>query len=107
MRSGPSQAPAQLTKLVKKITPAQTQWPPLSIWTGSQDLVVNPKNSQQLAIHWAQLSQSSQQPIISNYSGYKISQWQGINKRINVELIEIDNMDHGIGRSADIREWRQ
>lgn len=96
MRSGPSQAPAQLTKLVKKITPAQTQWPPLSIWTGSQDLVVNPKNSQQLAIHWAQLSQSSQQPIISNYSGYKISQWQGINKRINVELIEIENMDHGI-----------
>ena len=96
MRSGPSQDPEQLTQLVHQINSSINHWPTLSIWTGSQDTVVNPKNSQQLAIHWAKLTQSSKQPIISKHPGYKVSQWQGQNKQVNVELIEIENMGHGI-----------
>ena len=96
MRSGPSQSSTELTKLVKQIKPLQSNWPMLSIWTGNQDSVVNPKNAQQLALHWAELSQSSEQPIITKHQGYQVSQWQGQSKRINVELIEIENMDHGI-----------
>lgn len=96
MRSGPSQDPEQLTQLVHQINSSTNHWPKLSIWTGSQDTVVNPKNSQQLAIHWAELTQSSKQPIISKHPGYKVSQWQGQNKQVNVELIEIENMGHGI-----------
>ncbi len=96
MRSGPSQTSTQLTTLVKQINSSQPNWPKLSIWTGSQDAVVNPKNSQQLALQWAELSQSSQQATIVEHQGYKISQWQGQNKQINVELIEIENMGHGI-----------
>ena len=96
MRSGPSQDPEQLTQLVHQINNSTNHWPTLSIWTGSQDTVVNPKNSQQLAIHWAELTQSSKQPIISEHPGYKVSQWQGQNKQVNVELIEIENMGHGI-----------
>ncbi|MBA6392111.1 PHB depolymerase family esterase [Colwellia sp. BRX10-3] len=96
MRSGPSQDAEQLTTLVKQINNTQPNWPPLSIFTGSKDAVVNPKNSQQLAIHWAQLTQSSNQPIITKHQGYQVSQWQGQNKQINVELVEIENMGHGI-----------
>jgi poly(3-hydroxybutyrate) depolymerase len=68
----------------------------LSIFTGDTDAVVNPKNSQHLAIHWAQLTESVQQPIISKYQGYQVSQWHGKNKQTNVELIEIEDMGHGI-----------
>jgi poly(hydroxyalkanoate) depolymerase family esterase len=96
MRSGPSQDSEQLTQLVHQINSSASHWPALSIWTGTQDAVVNPKNSQQLAIHWAELTQSSKQPIISKHQGYKISQWQGQNKQVNVELIEVENMGHGI-----------
>jgi len=96
MRSGPSQNPDQLTALVKEINGTQSNWPPLSIFTGDADAVVNPKNSQQLAIHWAQLTQSSQQPTIEKHQGYQVSQWQGKNQQLNVELIEIENMGHGI-----------
>ncbi|MGB2740736.1 MAG: PHB depolymerase family esterase [Cognaticolwellia sp.] len=95
MRGGPSQSPTELTTLVKNKMPAQSHWPTLSVWTGDKDSVVNPKNAQNLALHWAQLSQSSQ-PIIVQHQGYKVSQWQGKNKQLNVELIEVENMDHGI-----------
>jgi len=95
MRGGPSQDPEQLTRLVNQIN-SSNHWPMLSIWTGSQDAVVNPKNSQTLAVHWAELTQSSQQPTIAKYPGYQISQWHGQNQQVNVELIEIDHMAHGI-----------
>tara|TARA_B110000438_G_scaffold301828_1_gene357752 strand:- start:843 stop:1763 length:921 start_codon:yes stop_codon:yes gene_type:complete len=96
MRSGPSQTTEQLTTLIKQLNKIQPHWPALSIFTGDTDAVVNPKNSQHLAIHWAQLTESVQQPIISKYQGYQVSQWHGKNKQINVELIEIENMGHGI-----------
>tara|TARA_R110000803_G_scaffold53332_3_gene109428 strand:+ start:46989 stop:47921 length:933 start_codon:yes stop_codon:yes gene_type:complete len=102
MRSGPSQEPEQLTELVKKINRTQTHWPALSIWTGNQDSVVNAKNAQYLARHWAQLSQSTKQPTITEHSGYTISQWQGLDKQITVELIEIENMDHGIAVAPEL-----
>ncbi len=96
MRSGPSQDFAQLTQRVKQINSTTKQWPTLSIWTGKQDTVVNPKNSLTLASHWAELTQSAQHAMVTNHQGYKISQWQGQNQRVTVELIEIENMDHGI-----------
>lgn len=96
MRSGPSQTAEQLTALVKQLNTVQPKWPALSIFTGSNDAVVNPKNSQQLAIHWAQLTESTPRAKISKYQGYQVSQWHGKNKNINVELIEIENMGHGI-----------
>lgn len=102
MRSGPSQQSSQLTQLVKQKNSSNNNWPPLSIWTGTQDSVVNPINAQQLAIHWAELSQSSPQPKVSNHPGYKVSQWQGQNKLPDVELIEIENMTHGIAITPDI-----
>lgn len=95
MRSGPSQEPEQLTELVKQISRTQTHWPTLSIWTGKQDTVVNPKNAEYLAKHWAQLNQSPK-PTVTKHSGYTITQWQGKDKKVVVELVEIENMDHGI-----------
>jgi len=95
MRGGPSQDPEQLTQLVQQIN-SVNHWPTLSIWTGDKDSVVNPKNSQTLAIHWAELTQSSLQPTVSKHQGYKVSQWHGQNKQVNVELIEVENMGHGI-----------
>ncbi len=96
MRSRPSQDADQLTKLVKKINTTATHWPSLSIWTGESDAVVNPINSKHLALHWAELTQSQQQVKISQHEGYKISQWLDQNKKLKVELIEIENMGHGI-----------
>lgn len=104
MRSGPSQTSTELTKLVKQKSSSQSNWPMLSIWTGSQDSVVNPKNAQQLALHWAELSQSSVQPTVTKHQGYQVSQWQGESKRINVELIEIENMDHGIAIAPSLTD---
>lgn len=96
MRNGPSQDAGQLTELVKKISKPNHQWPSLSIWTGDNDAVVSPLNSRSLALHWAELTKSQQQGKISQHEGYKISQWLDQNKELKVELIEIEDMGHGI-----------
>ena len=96
MRSGPSQDAGQLTNLVKKVNASAKQWPSLSIFTGDSDAVVNPINSKHLALHWAELTQTEQQPKITQHQGYKSSQWLDQNKNLTVELIEIENMGHGI-----------
>jgi len=104
MRSGPSQDPTELTQRVKQKNSSANHWPALSIWTGNQDMVVNPKNSQQLALHWAQLTQSAQQPTITHHQGYKISQWHGLQQKVNVELIEVENMAHGIAVAPSLSD---
>jgi poly(3-hydroxybutyrate) depolymerase len=96
MRSGPSQTSEQLTQQVKKLNTRQKTWPAISIWTGKQDKVVNPINSTLLAQHWVELTSSIKEPTTKQYSGYKISQWRDEKQQQNVELIEVENMTHGI-----------
>lgn len=96
MRSGPSQNPAQLTQAVREINSSTQQWPSLSIWTGAKDTIVNAKNSKILAKHWVDLTHATTPSTIVKHAGYNIRQWMGENKQVKVELIEIDNMDHGI-----------
>lgn len=96
MRNGPSQTADELVTLVKKINPKQTTWPKLSVWTGANDSIVNPLNSSMLAQQWAKLSVLDSKPIIDKKSGHKVTHWQNSAKEAQVELIEVDNLGHGI-----------
>ena len=96
MRNGPSQTADELVTLVKKSNPKQTTWPKLSVWTGANDSIVNPLNSSMLAQQWAKLSVLESKPIIDKKSGYKVTHWQNSAKEAQVELIEVDNLGHGI-----------
>ena len=120
MRFGPSQSPKELAKIVKgdQSHNSATQWPRLSIWTGNDDKVVNPKNAQFLARQWAALSlntsnsQSSinrnkanqsnvRQPSIikhktTKHQGYQKTVWKNVKQQVAVELIEVDGLGHGL-----------
>lgn len=96
MRNGPSQNANELVTLVRKTNPQQTVWPKLSVWTGTNDSIVNPLNSALLAQQWATLSAIDDKPIKYEKPGYIVSHWQNSAKETHVELIEVDNLGHGI-----------
>ncbi|GHE95865.1 extracellular catalytic domain type 1 short-chain-length polyhydroxyalkanoate depolymerase [Thalassotalea profundi] len=96
MRSGPSQSPEELTKLVKQINSASSHWPTLTIWTGKEDKVVNAHNSIALAQHWAMLSKANENPVTETKELYQISRWNDEKNNTLVELIEIETMGHGM-----------
>jgi len=96
MQNGPSQTVDELVKRVKKINPKQKAWPKLSVWTGKKDSIVNPLNSSMLAQQWANLSGLASNPNIKIKSGYTITRWQNSDKKAQVELIEVNNLGHGI-----------
>jgi poly(hydroxyalkanoate) depolymerase family esterase len=96
MRNGPSQTADELVKQVKKINGHQITWPKLSVWTGAIDSIVNPLNSSVLAQQWANLSALESKPIINKKSGYTVTGWQNSAKAVQVELVEVSGLGHGI-----------
>ena len=96
MRNGSSQTVDELVTQARNLNPKQVTWPKLSVWTGTNDSIVNPLNSLALAQQWAQLSTITSKPIIEQKSGYTITRWQNSADEVHLELVEVENRDHGI-----------
>lgn len=96
MKNGPSQTVGELVTLTHKLNQKQVSWPKLSVWTGTNDNIVNPLNSSMLALQWAQLSTLVTKPIVDKKSGYTITRWQNAVSEVQVELVEVTKRDHGI-----------
>lgn len=96
MRSGPSQSVKTLVEEIHKLNANNINWPKLSIWTGNKDTIVNPLNSQHLAQSWAQLSGIKKQGIKVAQEGYQKTQWKDAQNNVQVELIELNNIGHGM-----------
>lgn len=107
MRNGPSQTVEQLVSLTKSINPNQNTWPKLSVWTGENDSIVNPLNSSMLAKQWATLSGLESKPTINKKSGYTATHWKNSAEEVQVELIEVDNIDHGIMVNPEVENGGQ
>ncbi|WP_077755816.1 alpha/beta hydrolase family esterase [Shewanella psychrophila] len=96
MRKGPPQPASELSNLVTQAKPHQKFWPLLTVWTGGEDKVVNPVNAQRLAEQWVSLKQIDSPPKIIKHLGYQTTQWQDQSQNIAVELVQIDNIGHGL-----------
>lgn len=103
MRTGPSQSAETLAKEIQALNSTNKHWPALSIWTGLNDKVVHPKNAQYQAKSWAKISGLSAQPPRKNQQGFSITQWQDSTKKAHIELIEIDNMNHGMAVNSHVK----
>ena len=107
MRVGPSQS---VPTLVQEITahndsgePVNKTWPRLSVWTGTADKVVHPLNAERLANSWAILSALQVQPEIKKQAGYQLSQWKNGQNKVQVELIELENIGHGLAVNSKVK----
>lgn len=103
MRTGPSQSADILAKEIQALNSTNKQWPTLSIWTGLNDKIVHPMNAQYQAKAWASVNGLSAQPPRKNQQGFTITQWQDSAKNPHIELIEIDNMSHGIAVNSQVK----
>ncbi len=97
MRSGPSQPADHLAQDVLQLhKKSLVNLPPLTIWTGNADKVVNPKNSQYLAKQWAQLNQQPLSVDKTNAGGFKRTHWLTHDDKVHIELIELEKIGHGM-----------
>lgn len=95
MRNGPNLPAKTLASKVKALINTTEQLPSLLIIAGKNDKVVNPKNAIMLAQQWALLKQLTT-PIVQHHNNYHVNLWQNKNKTVQVKLMLIDNMGHGM-----------
>jgi poly(hydroxyalkanoate) depolymerase family esterase len=104
------EGPKQTLLAQKKINATKTAWPKLTVWSGKQDRIVNPYNAKILAQQWVTLTSVSEehaQPRKSaikdnisidtqSASGVTVSNWYDSDNTLQVQLVEIDNIGHGM-----------
>ncbi len=96
MKNGPSQTAEELTELTQQLNPQQINWPKLSVWTGASDNIVAPLNSLIHAKQWAQLANITTKPTVDKQQGYTVTRWQNSANEVQVELVEVTDLGHGI-----------
>jgi len=93
------------------------KWPRLTIWTGRQDKIVNPVNAQLLAQQWALLTGARLKSSLTDKNtlnassltnivlptNITISHWLNNNDSIQIQLVEIENMGHGMPVMSTIK----
>ena len=98
MKNGP--APEALYAFHPQLKQAKEDWPKLTIWFGNQDKIVNPVNSQLLAQQWLSLTGAHPTTIASDTNpvsnGVSVRQWRSDNKGVQLQLVEIDQIGHGM-----------
>jgi poly(hydroxyalkanoate) depolymerase family esterase len=103
MRNGPSQSSMELASLARQGNETIKKWPRLIVITGSKDNVVNPNNSQSLALQWSALSENSLKPSKSSTADYQQTLWQTIEEPAQVKLIEINEIGHGLSVNSNYK----
>ena len=74
------------------------RWPRLTVWFGTADKIVNPVNSHLLAQQWLSLTGVNPTATYRSNSldGVNISQWPSGETEIQLQLVEIPNLGHGM-----------
>ena len=103
MRNGPSQSSTELASLARQGNETIKKWPRLIVITGSKDEVVNPDNSQSLALQWSALSENSLKPSKTSTADYQQTLWQTIEEPAQVKLIEINEIGHGLSVNSNYK----
>lgn len=96
MRNGPSQSATELVNLAKKGNETVKKWPRLIVITGSNDKVVNPKNSSRLAVQWSKLAEKPLATSKISSADFQLTLWQDNEKPPQVKLVEINDLGHGL-----------
>jgi len=96
MRAGPSQTIDELVQKARSINKKTQHWPKLLVITGTEDKVVNPKNSKDLALQWANLSTAKAESVKDLAVDHQIKSWLNSNNELQVQLIEINDIGHGM-----------
>ena len=85
-----------LSQLVRSASNHRGPWPALSIWHGSNDMIVDPSNARDLIDQWGALHGVSQLPSRTDeVAGYTHRVWRESTGREVIEEYSISGMAHG------------
>ena len=83
--------------LVRSASPHRGPWPKLSIWHGTADTIVNPKNMEDSLGQWLDVHGLPAQPVLEQtLENYSRRLWRNAANQDVIEAIAVRGMDHGV-----------
>jgi feruloyl esterase len=96
MAGGAAADPEALAERVRRASPYKGPWPRVSVWQGSADRTVAPRNGEAIVRQWAALHGLGPEPSRTDrIDGYPRRVWTGPDGRVAVEHVSITGMGHG------------
>ena len=87
--------------LVRSASPHRGPWPKLSIWHGTADTIVNPKNMEDSLRQWLDVHGLQAQPVLEQtLEDHSRRLWRNAANQDVVEAIAVRGMDHGVPLAA-------
>ena len=97
MAHAPSRSPAAWGSLVRSASNHRGPWPKLSIWHGSADPIVNPKNAECLLQQWTNVHGLSVEPdVVMQQGKHSRKIWRNRDGDDVIEAYTIAGMGHGV-----------
>jgi poly(hydroxyalkanoate) depolymerase family esterase len=97
MRGHNSPNKAQLQSRLRAASTHQGQWPTLSLWHGTHDQTVRPRNMDQIIEQWSKVHGVAEQPSSASTSGgFRRQAWSGADGREAIVSHLIPGMAHGV-----------
>jgi poly(hydroxyalkanoate) depolymerase family esterase len=97
MARGKDQSAREWGDLVRSASPHKAPWPKLSIWHGTHDAIVNPKNMEDSLQQWIDVHGVSVRPRIEHdVEGHSRRLWRTEADDDVIEAITVKGMPHGV-----------
>jgi feruloyl esterase len=97
MAQGSDRLPEELGDLVRSASTHRAPWPRLSVWHGSADPIVNPRNAEEIVKQWANVHGLSAEPdFVHQVRGHSRRVWRDETGTDLIEAYSISGMGHGV-----------
>jgi poly(hydroxyalkanoate) depolymerase family esterase len=102
MARGSDRSPKVLGDLIRSASPHRGPWPRLSVWHGSADPIVNPRNAEEIVKQWTNVHGLSPKPdFVHQARGHSRRVWRDETGAEAIEAYIISGMGHGVPLALD------
>ncbi|MBB2687809.1 UNVERIFIED_ORG: poly(hydroxyalkanoate) depolymerase family esterase [Rhizobium etli] len=104
MKSGVARSPGDWGDLVRTVSPDQKRWPPISIWHGTDDRVVNASNARASVSQWLAVGGINEDAGRTTLKPWgELTQWKS-KHGIQVSFYSLKGFGHGLPVRRSARE---
>jgi poly(hydroxyalkanoate) depolymerase family esterase len=106
MRSGIKRDPQQWGDLVRSVSPNTKEWPPISVWHGTADSVVNPLNGRALVSQWLEAADMDKAVGRTKQMPWgTLEEWKR-GDRLQLSFYSVQGLGHGLPRKFSNQKER-
>ena len=102
MAQGSGRSPKEWGDLIRSASPHRGPWPKISVWHGSADPIVNPRNAEEIVKQWTNVHGLSPKPdFVHRARGHSRRVWRDETGAEAIEAYIISGMGHGVPLAPD------